>query len=80
MNFIPNTNADRRAMLDAIGVASMDDLFADVPADQRRAEIELLLTALAGTHLAHPGTHLPGTAGRGVGVAQAPRTGGDGQQ
>lgn len=41
---------------------------------------ELLLTALAGTHLAHPGTHLPGTAGRGVGVAQAPRTGGDGHQ
>ncbi|MFN8472341.1 MAG: aminomethyl-transferring glycine dehydrogenase subunit GcvPA [Anaerolineae bacterium] len=35
MNFIPNTDADRRAMLDAIGVASMDDLFADVPADKR---------------------------------------------
>jgi glycine dehydrogenase subunit 1 len=32
MPFIPHTDADRQAMLDAIGVGSMDDLFADIPA------------------------------------------------
>src|SRR5919108_4998818 len=29
--YIPNTDEDRRAMLDRIGVASVDDLFADIP-------------------------------------------------
>ena len=29
--YVPNTDADRRAMLDAIGVDSVDELFADVP-------------------------------------------------
>ena len=32
MRYLPLTDGDRRAMLDAIGVASVDDLFADVPA------------------------------------------------
>jgi glycine dehydrogenase subunit 1 len=31
------TDADRRAMLDAIGVGSIDDLFAEIPADLRLA-------------------------------------------
>ena len=36
------TDADRRAMLDAIGVASLEDLFADIPADVRLGrELEL---------------------------------------
>ncbi|GBD14788.1 putative glycine dehydrogenase (decarboxylating) subunit 1 [bacterium HR25] len=29
--YIPNTDADRQAMLQAIGVQSVDDLFADIP-------------------------------------------------
>jgi glycine dehydrogenase subunit 1 len=29
--YLPNTDADRRAMLDKIGVASADDLFHDIP-------------------------------------------------
>ncbi|HET9476998.1 MAG TPA: glycine dehydrogenase, partial [Dehalococcoidia bacterium] len=33
--YIPNTDEDRRAMLDAAGVASVDDLFADIPPDFR---------------------------------------------
>jgi len=35
MRYLPLSDADRRAMLDAIGVASVDDLFADVPAAAR---------------------------------------------
>ena len=33
--YIPNTDADRRAMLDAAGATSVDDLFADIPAPFR---------------------------------------------
>jgi len=33
--YIPNTDADRRKMLGAIGVASADELFADIPAEFR---------------------------------------------
>jgi glycine dehydrogenase subunit 1 len=32
MRYLPLSDGDRRAMLDAIGAASIDDLFADVPA------------------------------------------------
>ncbi|HEX6979520.1 MAG TPA: aminomethyl-transferring glycine dehydrogenase subunit GcvPA [Alphaproteobacteria bacterium] len=35
MRYLPHTDADRRAMLDAIGVGSIDDLFRDVPAAAR---------------------------------------------
>jgi glycine dehydrogenase subunit 1 len=35
MRYIPNTDADCRQMLDAIGVRSVEDLFADVPATVR---------------------------------------------
>jgi glycine dehydrogenase subunit 1 len=37
MRYLPLTDADRRAMLAAIGVASMDDLFQDVPPAARLA-------------------------------------------
>jgi glycine dehydrogenase subunit 1 len=33
--YIPNTDDDRRAMLDRIGVASVDELFADIPGEFR---------------------------------------------
>jgi glycine dehydrogenase subunit 1 len=51
MRYLPLTEADRRAMLDRIGVDSMDDLFADVPRaawlyeppelPQRKSELEV---------------------------------------
>ena len=31
MRYVPNTDADRRAMLEAIGLSSLDDLFRDIP-------------------------------------------------
>ncbi|MGH7406182.1 MAG: glycine dehydrogenase, partial [Candidatus Methylomirabilales bacterium] len=31
MRYIPNTDADCRAMLQAIGVRSVEDLFGDIP-------------------------------------------------
>ena len=37
VKFLPTSDAERAAMLAAIGVASIDDLFADVPAAVRRA-------------------------------------------
>jgi len=37
MRYLPLTEADRAAMLAAIGVGSVDDLFVDVPAAARRA-------------------------------------------
>lgn len=39
--FIPNTDADRAAMLKTIGVASVDDLFRDVPASAKLSKINL---------------------------------------
>mgnify|MGYP001806083085 CR=1 FL=1 len=35
MRYLPLTDADRGDMLAAIGVSSVDDLFADIPADKR---------------------------------------------
>ena len=35
MRYLPLTDADRRMMLDRIGAASVDDLFADVPNEAR---------------------------------------------
>ena len=34
-SYLPHTQADRRAMLEAIGVDTVEELFADVPADLR---------------------------------------------
>jgi len=39
--YIPNTGADRAAMLKTIGVASVDDLFYDVPASARNPKLNL---------------------------------------
>jgi glycine dehydrogenase subunit 1 len=39
--YIPNTDDDRRAMLDAIGVAHADELFADIPQELRVAALDL---------------------------------------
>ena len=39
--YIPNTDDDRRAMLEAIGIRSVDELFADIPSDFRIGGLNL---------------------------------------
>ncbi len=41
MTYSPHTDADRRVMLDAIGVESIDDLFADIPTAVRASAWEV---------------------------------------
>ena len=41
MSFIPNMDADRTAMLEAVGVSSVAELFSDVPVEHRFPVIEL---------------------------------------
>lgn len=41
MGYIPNTDGDREAMLQTIGVSSVADLFHDVPASHRFPELRL---------------------------------------
>ncbi|HET7582823.1 MAG TPA: aminomethyl-transferring glycine dehydrogenase subunit GcvPA, partial [Candidatus Limnocylindria bacterium] len=41
MGYSPHTEADHRRMLDAIGVASVEDLFADIPASVRATGFDL---------------------------------------
>jgi glycine dehydrogenase subunit 1 len=41
MTYIPNTDADRAAMLEAIGKRSIEELFEDVPADKRFPRLNL---------------------------------------
>ena len=41
MNYVPATAADRARMLQVIGVGSTDDLFADVPPDARRTDLNI---------------------------------------
>ncbi|MCE5256538.1 MAG: aminomethyl-transferring glycine dehydrogenase subunit GcvPA [Spirochaetaceae bacterium] len=41
MPFIPNTDADRKAMLSTIGVDSVEELFSDIPEKRRFPELKL---------------------------------------
>jgi glycine dehydrogenase subunit 1 len=41
MAYGPHTSEDRASMLAAIGVASVDDLFADIPPSLRASGLEL---------------------------------------
>lgn len=41
MRFTPNTEAERKAMLEAIGVDAVADLFTDIPAEQRFPDLQL---------------------------------------
>jgi glycine dehydrogenase subunit 1 len=41
MAYIPHTDEDRRIMLDALGLASLDDLFEAVPKDVRFPDLDL---------------------------------------
>jgi glycine dehydrogenase subunit 1 len=63
MRYLPLSEADRSEMLARIGAASIDDLFADIPAEKRRAglpdlprrkgelEVERLLGRMAGRNV-----------------------------
>ncbi len=56
MPFIPHTDADRQAMLDAIGAPSMDALFAAIPAHLQCGELDVpegLSEQEASSRLAH---------------------------
>ena len=41
MPYLPHTDADRREMLDAIGVSTVEELFHDVPASHRFPQLKL---------------------------------------
>ncbi len=41
MSYLPHTDDDRRAMLEAIGVARLEDLFGQIPADARFPDLNL---------------------------------------
>ena len=47
MSYSPHTAADRERMLAAIGVGSVDDLFADIPAPLSEQEVRAELSRLA---------------------------------
>ena len=40
-HYIPNTEDDRAAMLKAIGVSELDELFADIPDEHRNPKLEI---------------------------------------
>ena len=77
MRYLPLTDADRSLMLERIGVASVDDLFADVPASARlpwpllelplhqsEFEVERIIGALAAKNL--PTSACPSFLGAGA--------------
>ncbi len=41
MRYIPHTEAERRSMMEVIGIQDIDELFADVPADVRYPQLDL---------------------------------------
>src|SRR3989304_2532277 len=45
--YVPNTDADRTAMLAAIGVERFDDLIQDIPSDKRFPRLKLRPAAAA---------------------------------
>ena len=61
MRYIPNTEQDRRQMLEAIGTGSVEDLFADVPESLRLRRALKIPTALSEAELTK---HLRALAGR----------------
>ena len=77
MRYLPLTEADRRSMLEAIGVSSVDDLFRDVPEAARLSgpieglsnhmgelEVDRALSAMAGKNL--PAGSVPSFLGAGA--------------
>jgi glycine dehydrogenase subunit 1 len=69
MPYIPNTLEDQQAMLEAIGAASMDELFAMVPAELRLNRDLCLLPALGELELT---AHMVQLSGRNLSAACVP--------
>ena len=61
MPYFPNTDADRQAMLEAIGAASIDELFAMIPAELRAKRELCVLPAMGELELS---AHLTALAAR----------------
>ena len=84
MRYLPHTDTDRKAMLDAIGVASIDDLFTDVPeaarldglidlpTRQTELQVERTLSAMASRNIA--ASHAPFFVGAGAYKHHVPAT------
>jgi len=85
MRYLPLTEADRHAMLAAIGVSSVDELFRDVPPAARRSgpvegvpnhagelEVERRLSAMAGRNI--PAGSVPSFLGAGAYRHHVPAT------
>ena len=68
MPYFPNTDADRRAMLDAIGAATVDELFAMIPAELRMKRGLCVKPGLGELELS---AHLAELAGRNTHAGQA---------
>lgn len=76
MRYLPHSDEDRHAMLARIGVSSIDDLFADIPAGKRIAglldlpttkseiEVERILARIAGRNV--PAASVPFFVGAGA--------------
>lgn len=69
MRYLPLTDADRAEMLKVVGVSSVDELFADIPADKRLAGLPSL--PLAKSELAVE-RHLSALAARNVPAGSVP--------
>jgi glycine dehydrogenase subunit 1 len=69
MRYLPHTDADRRLMLDRIGVGSIDELFVDIPADKRIAGLLDLPTAKSEIEVER---HLGRMASRNVAAGSVP--------
>ena len=84
MRYLPLSNADRAAMLARIGVASIDQLFADIPSEKQlkelvnlpkaksEMEVERLLSGLAARNV--PASSVPFFVGAGAYKHQVPAT------
>ena len=85
MRYLPLTEADRHAMLAAVGVSSVEDLFRDVPSAARRSgpveglpnhagelEVERQLAAMAGRNI--PAGSVPSFLGAGAYRHHVPAT------
>ncbi|WP_304071114.1 aminomethyl-transferring glycine dehydrogenase subunit GcvPA [Maricaulis maris] len=84
MRYLPHTDTDRKAMLDAIGVASIDDLFTDVPeaarldglidlpTKQTELQVERAMAAMSSRNVA--ASHAPFFVGAGAYKHHVPAT------
>ncbi len=69
MPYVPNTADDRRAMLDAVGVKTLDELFAMIPADLRLDGELQLPPAMGEIELS---AHMSALAGKNVPASSSP--------